>query len=47
MLLAPAYLLEASLRGVALKLTNDDFALGKVQRYRGTEVRRYRGTGAH
>ena len=31
MLLAPAYLLEASLRAVALKLTNDDFAQAKAR----------------
>ena len=29
-LLAPAYLLEASLRGVALKLTNDDFTRARA-----------------
>eukprot|EP00964_Phaeocystis_antarctica_P150753 scaffold118235_cov69-Phaeocystis_antarctica.AAC.4 len=30
-LLAPAYLLEASLRGVALKLTNDDFTRARAK----------------
>ena len=29
-LLTPAYLLEASLRGVALKLTNDDFTRARA-----------------